>query len=159
MQIRTISNKVKSQFPDLNNMSENHFFQVWKSYEEELTSNLIDPTLPYLQFLSIGTLFITNNGFKKRLYFIKKALPHIEKWDLTDTVDFEKLKVKLYKFRNVINKKKEFYNMFLIYLKDWETNDLPFFERKVTEFDEYLKEIDNIIIEYDKRITTRNLEK
>ncbi len=49
--------------------------------------------------------------------------------------------------------------MFLIYLKDWETNDLPFFERIVTEFDEYLKEIDNIIIEYDKRITTRNLEK
>lgn len=67
MQIRTISNKIHGEFPELNHLSSTDFFQIWKSYEDELAFYLLNPSLPYLQFLSIGTFLLNQIILKGKL--------------------------------------------------------------------------------------------
>ena len=157
MQIRKISDKVYNEFPELHHISKTDFYQVWKSYEQELTTHLLDPTLPYVQFLDIGTCYVKFEDFKSNMAGIKKTLNFIDSTKI-ENVDYEKLKEKTIRFENLIGKKQEFYKKFLIYLDGWETDDIPFYEKMIDKLQVYIDDVNKIIEEYDKRIITRNLE-
>lgn len=158
MQIRKISDKVHKEFSDLQHISSTDFFQVWKSYEQELTNNLYNPTLPYVQFLNLGTCYVKFEDFKKNMLGIKKTLEFIDDTKI-ENVDYNKLKNKTERFRNLIIKKQEFYKKFLIYLDGWETDDIPFYQKMIDKLQVYIDDVDKIIKEYDKRLITRSLEK
>ena len=157
MQIRKISDKVYDEFPELQHMSKVDFYQVWKSYEQELTTHLFNPTLPYVQFLNVGTCYVKFEDFKKNMLGIKKTLEFIDDTKI-ENVDYNKLKDKTERFRNLIIKKQEFYKKFLIYLDGWETDDIPFYQKMIDKLQVYIDDVDKIIEEYDKRLITRNLE-
>lgn len=157
MQIRTISNKIHGEFPELNHLSSTDFFQIWKSYEDELAFYLLNPSLPYLQFLSIGTFFIKSNHFERKIRQLQSSIPFIEKNKL-ENVNYIKLIERSNKVWNLINSKQEFYKKFLIYLDGWDTNDIPFYVNMINKLENYKKTIKELILEYDKRLITRNLE-
>lgn len=157
MQIRKISDKVHKEFSDLQHISPTDFFQVWKSYEQELTNNLYNPTLPYVQFLDLGTCFIKFKSFKKNVLGIKKTLSLIDNVKL-ENIDYNRIKDRAERLRGLILKKQEFYKKFLIYLDGWETDDIPFYKRTINKVQIYIDEINKTIEEYDKRIITRDLE-
>ena len=158
MQIRKISDKVYDEFPELQHISPTDFFQVWKSYEQELTTHLFNPTLPYVQFLNVGTCYVKFEDFKKNMLGIKKTLEFIDDTKI-ENVDYNKLKDKTERFKNLIIKKQEFYKKFLIYLDGWETDDIPFYQKMIDKLQVYIDDVDKIIKEYDKRLITRSLEK
>lgn len=157
MQIRKISDKVYNEFPELHHISKTDFYQVWKSYEQELTAHLLNPTLPYIQFLDVGTSYVKFEDFKSNMAGIKKTLDFIDATKI-ENVDYEKLKEKTVRFKNLIIKKQEFYKKFLIYLDGWETDDIPFYKRTIDKVQIYIDEINKTIEEYDKRIIARDLE-
>lgn len=158
MQVRKISNEVFKQFPELQEFSPTDFFQVWKSYEQELSNHLLNPTLPYLQFLTIGTFFIKTGIFGKKVSKLEKSIEYIDRWNI-ENADYLKLKGYLLSYRNVLEKKKEFFDKFLIYLDGWDTKDIKYYKWKQLEFQEYLDRIDLINKQYDERITASDLEK
>lgn len=157
MQIRKISDKVYNEFPDLQHISKTDFYQVWKSYEQELTSYLLDPTLPYVQFLNVGTCYVKFEDFKKNMAGLDKTLNFIDSTKV-ENVDYNKLKEKTERFKKLILQKQEFYKKFLIYLDGWETNDIPFYQKMIDKLQVYIDDINKIIEEYDKRLIARNLE-
>ena len=153
MQVRKISDKVYGDFPELQHISKTDFYQVWKSYEQELTAYLLNPTLPYVQFLNVGTCYVKFEDFKKNMSGIKKTLEFIDDTKI-ENVDYNKLKDKTERFRNLIIKKQEFYKKFLIYLDGWETDDIPFYQKMIDKLQVYIDDVDKIIEEYDKRLIT-----
>ena len=146
MQIRKISDKVHDEFPELQHMYKVDFYQVF------------NPTLPYVQFLNVGTCYVKFEDFKKNMLGIKKTLEFIDDTKI-ENVDYNKLKNKTERFRNLIIKKQEFYKKFLIYLDGWETDDIPFYQKMIDKLQVYIDDVDKIIEEYDKRLITRSLEK
>lgn len=158
MQIRKISNKVHKDFADLKHISSTDFFQIWKSYEQELVKHLYNPTLPYVQFLDLGTCFFKVSRFRKVLSEIKHTLLFIENINM-ENVDYNKLKDKALRLKNLIEKKQEFYKKFLIYLDGWETDDILFYNKMIEKLQVYIEDVNKIIEEYDKRLITRDLEK
>ena len=157
MQIRKISDEVQKKFPELQGMSSTDFYQVWKSYSDEITDNLINPKLPYLQFLKVGTFFIKNSAFKSKIEFLKRSIHFIDTY-LNVEVNYRSLKEKLNKVKEIYLIKQQFYSKFLIYLDEWDTDDIPFYKKRIETFENYLEKIDETISEYDKRIITRDLE-
>ncbi|MBX7077365.1 MAG: hypothetical protein K1X33_08660 [Methanobacteriaceae archaeon] len=158
MQIRKISDKVHKEFPDLQHISPTDFYQVWKSYESELTDYLLNPTLPYVQFLNVGIGYVKFEDFRKNMTAIKKTLKFLDTAKIKN-VDYNKLKNKTVRFKNLIEKKQEFYKKFLIYLDGWDTDDIPFYNRMIEKLQVYIDDVNKIIEEYDKRLITRDLEK
>lgn len=157
MQIRKISDKVYDEFTELQHISKTDFYQVWRSYEQELTAHLLNPILPYIQFLDVGTCYVKFEDFKKNMAGIKKTLEFIDDTKI-ENVDYQKLRDKTERFKKLILQKQEFYKKFLIYLDGWETDDIPFYQKMIDKLQVYIDDVDKIIEEYDKRLITRNLE-
>lgn len=159
MRIRQISDKVQQQFPEISPVD---FFQVWKSFEVEINKNLFEPELPYLQFLNLGTLFVTNASFNKKINHLKKAITFIEKWEIKD-VNWEGMIVKVQEYQKLVELKKDFYSKFLIYLEGLDTikaiHGRKYYTRKVKEYEDLSIQATELIKEYDKRIIARDLEK
>ena len=158
MQIRKISDKVYKEFSELQHMSSTDFFQVWKSYEQALTTHLHDPTLPYIQFLNLGICYVKFEDFKRNMSGINKTLYFIDATQI-ENVNYYKLKDRAERFKNLIIKKQDFYKKFLIYLDGWETDDIPFYQKMIDKLQVYIDDVNKIIEEYDKRLITRSLEK
>lgn len=162
MRIRKISDEVFKEYSHLEGISSTDFYQVWKSYEQEIEGELLKPTLPYLQFLSIGTFYVSKKAFYKQINNFKQAFFFVDHLNIINT-DYEKLKNKVKEYKRITNSKKEFFSKFLIYLDGIDNqrvrSSLNFYNQKIKEFEELLTEADKIIEEYDKRIITRDLEK
>ncbi len=156
MKIREISDQVYKEFPELSYMSRTDFFQVWKSYETNIETHLYNPHYPYLQFLDIGTFSIRFYDYNKKIKNLKKTISFLDRTKIKN-VDYIKLKNKALVFKNVLIEKQNFFKALDFYLGDVEIkNSSKIFINKI---DVYLQEINNLIHEYDRRITTRNLEK
>lgn len=163
MQIRKIVKETKKEFPDLIHMSENDFFRVWKSYEDEITERCINPDNIYLQFLNIGTLGLSRSFFSSTINKFRKSLVFNKKIGNDLKIKYDIAKEKAIKYGYLIDEKINYYKDLIYYLDGYNSEksikSIKYFKDKMLLLENTKKEIITIIQEYDKRIIARDLEK
>ena len=162
MQVREISNRVFKTHTELEGFTDTDFFQIWKSYEQVIQDQLLEPELPYLQFLKIGTFYISNRAFSKKINNLELGLNKLEQFNI-ENPNYEQFIENVQRYLDIINKKIKFYLDFFIYLDGIDTEkvkrNLEFYASRIKKIDECIERAENLIKEYDKRIIARDLEK
>ena len=107
MQVREISNRVFKTHTELEGFTDTDFFQIWKSYEQVIQDQLLEPELPYLQFLKIGTFYISNRAFSKKINNLELGLNKLEQFNI-ENPNYEQFIENVQRYLDIINKKRKF---------------------------------------------------